>query len=292
MLVCMQHIGEPEGTDPEPSRGPLAGTAVVTLAVNLPGPLAAARLAALGAEVVKVEPPAGDPLAAGAPAWYRELVAGQRVVTLDLKDPAGLARLEGLLARADLLITAMRPSALGRLGLTDAVRRHGLAHVKIVGHDGDAAERPGHDLTYQAAHGTLAPPALPLAPVVDLLGAERTVTAALLALAARDRGADPHLRVVLEDAAHDAAAAARFGLTSGGGPLGGGLPRYGVYATADGYVAVAALEPAFAERLAAHVGQTREELADRFATEPSAHWARLGEEADIPIAAVQQPGGG
>lgn len=292
MLVCMQHADAPEGNDPKPSHRPLAGTAVVTLAVNLPGPLAAVRLAALGAEVVKVEPPAGDQLAAGAPGWYRSLVAGQRVVTLDLKDPAGLARLEEVLAGADLLLTSMRPSALARLGLSESVQRHGLAHVEIVGHDGDAAERPGHDLTFQAAHGTLTPPALPLVLAVDLLGAERAVTGALLALRARELGGDPHVRVVLEDAAHDAAAAARFGLTSRGGPLGGGLPGYGVYATTDGYVAIAALEPAFAKRLAAHVGRTREELADRFATEPSAHWERLGEEVDIPIAAVQQPGGG
>lgn len=57
---------------------PLDGFRVVSLAVNLPGPLAAARLREMGAEVIKVEPPAGDPLAVGAPSWYAELIGGQR----------------------------------------------------------------------------------------------------------------------------------------------------------------------------------------------------------------------
>ncbi|WP_235779924.1 CoA transferase [Sinomonas notoginsengisoli] len=288
----MEQTEQPEGSDPRP-RDPLSGTTVVTLAVNLPGPLAAARLATLGAAVVKVEPPQGDPLKAGAPAWYRELVAGQEIVTLDLKDPADRARFEKLLVRADLLLTAHRPSALVRLGIPEAVRLRGLAHVEIVGHDGDGAERPGHDLTYQAAHGTLSPPAMPLVPIADLLGAERAVAAALLALRARDHGTEGrHVRVVLDEAAHDAAAAARFGLTSRGGPLAGGLPGYGIYPTADGFVAVAALEPVFAERLAAHIGRTQEELELRFASEPAAHWERLGEELDLPIVRVRQPGGG
>ena len=97
---------------------PLDGVRVVTLAVNVPGPVACARLLALGAEVVKVEPPAGDPLAHYSRAWYDELARGQRVVALDLKTDEGRAALDGLLADADLLVTANRPAALGRLGLS------------------------------------------------------------------------------------------------------------------------------------------------------------------------------
>ena len=82
-----------------------------------------------------------------------------------------------------LLITAYRPSALRRLGLAGAHLRHRLTHVEIVGHAGDAAEAPGHDLTYQAVHGTLTPPAMPTVPVADMLGAERAVTATLLGIA-------------------------------------------------------------------------------------------------------------
>ncbi|AXG14385.1 CoA transferase [Intrasporangium calvum] len=266
---------------------PLAGLRVISLAVNLPGPLAAARLTSMGASVTKVEPPAGDPLELVAPGWYGELAAGQDVITLDLKDDAGRSDLEDLFATAHVLLTAMRPSAFDRLELGVSVERHGLVLVEIVGYDGDRADEPGHDLTYQAAHGTLLPPAMPLVPLVDMLGAERAVTATLAGLRRRSAvGASVHERVVLDDVAFHASAAVRHGLTRPGGVLGGGLPGYGIYATTDGHVAVGAIEPHFAERLAAAVGRTREELAARFATESSGRWESLGRSLDIPIVAV------
>lgn len=268
-------------------RGPLAGVVVVSLAVNLPGPLAAARLSSFGATVTKVEPPDGDPLAVAAPSWYAELIAGQHLVNLDLKSPPDRARLEDELAGADLLLTAMRPSALLRLELVESVRRQRVAHVEIVGSDGDDAERPGHDLTYQAAHGTIAPPAMPLVPVADLLGAERAVSTAFAALRGRERGEPATWRVPLEDAAHSAAAAVRHGLTGPGAPLGGSVPSYSIYRSADGHVAVAALEPRFAARLGEHIGSSREELTRAFAARPSDHWERLGATLDIPIVAVR-----
>lgn len=272
-------------TPPAPT---LAGVTVISLAVNLPGPLAAARLASLGASVTKVEPPTGDPLGLVAPSWYAEIVAGQEVVTLDLKDPSGRAELEDRLSAAGVLLTAMRPSALARLGLAESVERHQLVLVEIVGHDGESAEAAGHDLTYQAVQGTVLPPVMPLVPLVDVLGAERAVTATLAGLRRRSHeGAAVHERVVLEDAAVHASAALRHGLTGPGDVLGGGLAAYGLYATADGFVAVAAIEPHFAERLAAAAGRTREELAARFATEPSSHWESLGRSLDIPIVAVR-----
>ena len=65
----------------------LRGIRVVNLALNLPGPLAANRLARMGAEVVKVEPPAGDPMELYSAAWYREMAAGQELVRLDPPGP-------------------------------------------------------------------------------------------------------------------------------------------------------------------------------------------------------------
>ena len=273
---------------PAGRRGPLDGVVVISLAVNLPGPLAAARLRSFGAEITKVEPPSGDPLAAVAPAWFQELVIGQDIVTLDLKSHHDREQLEELLAGADLLLTAMRPSAFDRLGLGESVRRHGLAHVEIVGHDGADAERPGHDLTYQAQYGTVAAPLMPLVPVADLLGAERAVSAAFAALRAREHGDPGTWRVVLEDAARDAGAAIRHGLTGPGAPLGGTLPGYAIYASADGHVAVAALEPHFAARLREHFGQTQEELTRLFAAQPSKHWEEIGAALDIPIVTVRR----
>ena len=75
---------------------PLEDVRAVSLAVNVPGPTTAARLVALGASMTKVEPPAGDPLAAAHPAWYDELKAGQQIVTLDLKQATDRARLDEL----------------------------------------------------------------------------------------------------------------------------------------------------------------------------------------------------
>lgn len=273
----------------------LAGVKVVSLAVNLPGPLAAARLAALGASVTKVEPPSGDPLQIVSPSWYAELVSGQEVVTLDLKDPAGRSELEERLSVADVLLTAMRPSASARLGLPATVERHALLLVEIVGYDEDRSDDAGHDLTYQAAQGTLLPPGMPPVPLVDVLAGERAVSATLVGLRRRESGrAAGHERVVLDQVAFDAAAAVRHGLTGPGDVLGGGLPTYGLYATTDGHVAVAAIEPHFAQRLAAAVGNTRAELTARFATQSSAHWESLGRSLDIPIVAVNlaDPGKG
>lgn len=209
---------------------------------------------------------------------------------LDLKEPAGRAALQDRLADADVLLTAMRPSALARLELVDSLERHGLVLVEIVGYDGERADEAGHDLTYQAARGTLAPPTMPLVPLVDVLGAERAVAATLAGL--RRGTFEPGAireRVVLDDVAIDASAAVRHGLTGPGDVLGGGLPTYGIYATSDGHVAVGAIEPHFARRLADAVGVTREDLVARFATETSAHWQSLGRSLDIPIVALRDP---
>lgn len=65
---------------------------------------------------------------------------------------------------------------------------------------------------------------------------------------------------------------------------------YGVYATSDGFIAVAAIEAHFAERLAAHIGQTHEQLTQRFATHPTTYWTSLGQAQDIPLVAVAAPG--
>lgn len=273
----------------------LDGVRVVSLATNLPGPIAASRLSAMGAAVTKVEPPGGDALALASPSWYAELSSGQRVLQLDLKHAEQRARLDETLADADLLITAMRPSALSRLGLANAsISYGGLSHVEIVGYDADREEAVGHDLNYQAAHATLQPPALPTVPVADLLGAERVVSAALLLLLARERaGAGCHQRVVLDEVAWDAGAAVRCGLTRPGGVLGGGSPLYGLYECSDGYLALAAIEDHFAARVRELLGTevTRAALEQTFAAHDSDYWTALADRLDLPLTAVVGPTG-
>ena len=274
---------------------PLAGVRGLLLAVNLPGPLAAARLHALGAAITKIEPPEGDPLAAACPAWYAALHAGHTVERLNLKKAADRVRLDSLLATSDLLITALRPAALARLELDWATlhaRYPDLSQVAILGYPGPAADRPGHDLTYQAELGLLQPPHLPRALLADCAGAEQAVSAALALLLAQARGQGSHsAEVTLAGAADAFAAPLRYGLTAPGGVLGGGLPGYGLYAAADGWVAVAALEPAFRQRLEATLGGplTYDALAAFFRSQSADAWAAWGRDHDIPVAAVREP---
>src|SRR5581483_1875389 len=95
----------------------LAGIRVVNAAINLPAGVVGRRLAELGATVTKVEPPAGDPVAAASSALAAELTAGQEVLVLDLRQEAGRESMEELLAAADVLVTSSRPSALAAFGL-------------------------------------------------------------------------------------------------------------------------------------------------------------------------------
>lgn len=278
----------------------LDGVHVVTIATNIPGPLAAARLHELGAVVTKVEPPQGDYVAAAAPDYYRELAAGQTVVTIDLKTAEGRAELEDLLAEADVFITSHRTSALRRLGLDSAAvlaRHPQVCQVSIVGHPAPDDDVPGHDLTYQAVNGTIpiAPgepptPVLPTVLVADLAGAERAATAAVALLFARTRtGAGGWAEVALSDAVHTMAGPLRHGLTAPGGPLAGAHPGYQIYSTADGFIACAALEPHFLQRLIETLGVAadRDEIAAAFLTRSADEWVAWGREHDVPIEALR-----
>jgi len=133
----------------------LDGVRIVTVAQNVPGPLAAARMRQAGAQVTKIEPPAGDPFLALSPAWHAEMHEGMVIERLDLKDAEGQARLTALLADADVFIASQRPSALARLSLGPETLRSRAPRsrvLRIVGSVKDP-EHPGHDLTYQAQSG-------------------------------------------------------------------------------------------------------------------------------------------
>ncbi len=269
----------------------LAGLRVVSLAVNLPGPVAARRLLALGAAVVKVEPPAGDPMARYHQGYYRALAAGQEVVTLDLKGEAGRGALAARLEAADLLLTAQRPSALARLGLGwEALhaRHPRLCQVAIVGFPAPRQEEAGHDLTYQAAAGLLQPPRLPSTLLADMAGGERAFGAALALLLARQRdGAGRLAEVALSEAVAALAEPHRLGLTTPGALLGGGAPGYALYRAQDGWVAVAALEPHFRERLEAGLGaRDAAGLGRAFLGRTALAWQAWGVEQDVPVVAL------
>jgi crotonobetainyl-CoA:carnitine CoA-transferase CaiB-like acyl-CoA transferase len=274
----------------------LTGVKVVSLSINTPGPVAASRLAGMGANVTKIEPPTGDPLKTFAPEWYRSLAEGQHVVTLDLKDTDARRHLETLLQETDLLLVSSRPSALRKLRFdwqTLYTQYPRLCCVGIVGYPEPDEERSGHDLTYLASAGLVTPPHLPASLFVDLAGAERCVSLALALLLRRERtGEAGSATVSLYECASELAAPIHAGLTSSHGMLRGSHPLYRLYEARDGWIAIAALEPHFAERLLASLNlqqPDREQLARTFRQRNAEEWEQWAIEHDLPLAAVRRP---
>jgi crotonobetainyl-CoA:carnitine CoA-transferase CaiB-like acyl-CoA transferase len=248
----------------------------------------------MGATLVKVEPPHGDPLAQLAPGWYASLSAGADVIRIDLKTDQGRNRIMSLLAAADVLITSSRRSSLERLGLawSDVGGRHPrLCAVAIVGYAAPRADVAGHDLTYQAEAGLVTPPAIPRTLIADLAGAQRAALAALALLFARERsGEGGYAEVSLAESAALFASPLHQGLTMPTGVLGGALAAYNVYTTRDGWVAVAALEPhlraALVQELAVDASDPQT-LAAAFVQRSAAEWTEWADARGLPITAVR-----
>lgn len=273
----------------------LDGLKVINLAVNLPGPAAGRRLQKLGAQVVKIEPPSGDPLFHFMPDWYADMAQGQEIITLDLKDSDQRRRLDQLLAEADLLITATRPAALKRLELgwdELHLKFPNLCQVAIVGYPPPKDNEPGHDLTYQATIGLLDPPHMPRALIADMAGAEIAVSEALALLLAKERaGGAGYAMVALSEAAAYMSEPLQVGFTASGGVVGGGLAEYNLYEATDGWIAVAALEPHFKVALEKALGikpKGPQDLRPIFAKKSALEWENWAVERNLPIVAVKQ----
>jgi alpha-methylacyl-CoA racemase len=289
------------------SFSPLHGLRILSLALNLPGPAALMRCRRMGATCVKLEPPAGDPMGLYNPAAYAQLHEGVKVLSADLKVPAGQEVLQRELAAADVLLTSFRPSPLSRLGLDwkDLHSRYpSLSQVAIVGAPGARAEEPGHDLTYLADNGLVPGLELPATLYADMSGSLMASEAVLqAALRKHERyagGGDPHpegvyLEVALSQAAAYLALPRRWGLTEPTGSVGGAHAGYRVYPCRDGRVAVAALEPHFARALCEAAGleasdlkamlapATREKVAQFLAGRTCAELDALAAQKDIPL---------
>ena len=189
----------------------LAGLRVLDLSRVLAGPLAAQVLGDLGAEVLKVEPPAGDDTRAWGPhfqgamsAYFQCCNRNKASLVLDLRTDDGRERLARLLDRADVLIHNYLPRTAARLGVDDATLRSRwprLVALGFTGYSGSRRGEPGYDLALQAEAGWIGmtgPPGPPEAgfkvgvAVVDLLTglmAPNGVQAALLRRARTGEGA-------------------------------------------------------------------------------------------------------
>src|SRR6185436_15612554 len=131
------------------AHGLLAGIRVLDLTVWRPGPYATQLLAELGADVLKIEPPGGDPMRSY-PELFASLSANKRSIVLDLKDAGGRARALDLAAGADVVMEGFRPGVAARLGMGyDEVRTVNpsvvYCSVSGMGQRGPLALAPGHD---------------------------------------------------------------------------------------------------------------------------------------------------
>lgn len=276
----------------------------------LPGPVAALRLAELGADVLKIEAPgAGDPTrtmmqsssdrVAGRPgAFYRLVNRGKRETRLDLKSEAGRNVLRALAAEADVLIESFRPGVMERLGIgyeTLRALNPRLVYCAITGYgaSGPFVDHPGHDLNYIGYAGVLdqlasrdGVPILPNFQIADLLGgALSAVTQILAALWHVSRGGSgrfvdismTHVTYAHNVVAQVALANEGAAPVAGASLLNGGVPCYNLYRTLDNrWLAVGALELKFWETLC--MALDRPEWATR-------HWS-LGQAIGGPDASA------
>ena len=307
---------------------PLDDLVVLDFSTLLPGPMASLFLAEAGARVVKIERPGGEDMRGFPPRFgqvsapFAALNRGKQSVEIDLKAQGALERLTPLILQADILIEQFRPGVMVRLGFGHealAALNPRLIYCSISGYgqDGPRAQEAGHDINYQALGGLLGQslkrgqePPLPPALVADIGGGTLpAVMNILLALRRRERtGQGCHLDIAMADAMP---AFAWYGLAQGHtmgtfpqggqGLLTGQSPRYGLYATADGwFLAVGALEPKFWSGFCEAIGlpealrddaadppATRRAVAALIAARDAAHWRALLEPLDCCCTVVR-----
>ncbi len=292
---------------PSSTAQPLAGLRVLDLAQYLPGALLTQWLVQLGARVVMIERPHGRHFLDLPPEhpYYSALRRGKKSIVLNLKDPADLETARALVRWADVLVEGFRPGVMERLGLGPATAHDlnpRLIYLRLsgFGQTGPERDRPGHDHTYTALAGLLAPfggrPSLPAVQIADVGGGTFPGLVALLAaLWQRERtGRGACLDVALYDGAwawtyfllpmHRQTPADRRWLDV----FLGRVPAYRLYETQDGrWIALAALEPHFWDAFCAAVErpQWRDRAFDPdlvpavealFRSRPLAYW--LGED--------------
>ena len=293
---------------------PLAGLKVVDFAMFIPGPFASAILADLGAEVVKVEPLAGDPGRSYVPPQFRTENRNKRSIAVNLKAPAARKVVERLVRDADFVLEGFRPGVAKRLGIDyeTLCRVNGkLIHCSISGYGqtGPWRERPGHDVNYVAAAGGLAFPGQWLKPpvrsslaIADMAGGSFAATALLAALAERNRtGRGAQLDLSLFEAAFFWSAM-RHSLSHDVDPRAHLFPANDVFETKDGKrLTLGILEEHFWNNFVGLAPELEQEEfssdakrranGDRLSamlekvvkTRSADDWLRLCEENDVPV---------
>jgi alpha-methylacyl-CoA racemase len=223
----------------------LTGVRVLDLSIWRPGPYATQLLVELGADVVKIEPPGGDPMRVF-PTLFAVLNAGKRSAAFDLKNPSEREAVLTLAHDADVVVEGFRPGVVRGLGVDDeSVRRvnSSVVYCSISGYgqDGPLADLPGHDVNYQAWAGTLEPrtdddaPVVPRPPIADLAGGAYAALAICAALVRRSRtGEGDAIDVSMTDVLASWTGAVPPLALPDGQEVGGQVAGYGTFRTADG----------------------------------------------------------
>ena len=256
---------------------PLSGIRIVDFSMFVPGPFASAIFADLGADVIKVEAPRGDPGRGYVPVQFRMENRNKRSLALDLKNPESAKVVEKLAAHADVAIEGFRPGVAKRLRIdfeTLSVFNPKLVYCSISGYGqtGPWRERPGHDVNYVAAAGALAFPGQWLKapvrsslPLADMSGGAFAAIAILAALQERDgTGKGVNLDLSLFESAFFWAAM-RHSLDPDVDPRAHIFPVNDVFETADGKrLTLGILEEHFWQNFLEVAPELRDE---RFATD-------------------------
>jgi crotonobetainyl-CoA:carnitine CoA-transferase CaiB-like acyl-CoA transferase len=297
--------------------GPLEGVRVVDLTHQLGGPLATMALAQMGADVVKVEPPAGDQWrrvddVRGESRLFHAVNRDKRGIVLDLRSGEGREAIRALVRDADVLVHSFAPGVAERLGIGFAEMEElnpRLVHCSLSAFG--PAGRKGTDVALQAESGLVAANGgrpLPV-PIHDTVVPWIMVAGILAALLERERsGRGQAVETSLLEASA-ALAVHRFIREDSGEPLFNRFvgALYRTYATADGGVALACFAPPMHEPLLRALGlesllddprfaelepraRNSDALAaaigERLASRPSAHWLAILREAGLPHGVV------
>lgn len=301
----------------------LAGLRVLDLTRLLPGPFCTQLLADLGADVIKIEEPSGDPARRYPPlhgdtgALFLLVNRNKRSMVIDLKTATGREQFLALSERADVVVESFRPGVMERLGvgydvLAERNPRLIYASLSGFGRTGPYRDRAGHDLNYIALAGLLqfnvdadGVPVVPAVQVADL-GAATFAAVGILAAAI---GRQTTGRGQMVDVSLYASALAwlptLLGNALNGAPaprpgepmLAGGLAQYAVYTTADArFVTLGALEPRFLANFLDAVGRSdlidadqatlRTALTEIFAAQTLEEWTTLLANVDTCFAPV------
>lgn len=306
------------------SAGPLADVRVLDMSPFLPGPYATQILGDLGARVIKVEPPAGDPARRLHGGLAETTNRNKRSIVLDLKSTEDQQRCRLLAAGADVFVEGFRPGVVDRLGVSYPVLRDlnpALVYCSVSGYGQTGPKRstPGHDVTYLAAAGALSVPGSwsdhrprrSGVPIADLGTATCLAVAVLAALhERRSTGRGCHLDVAIADVAL-AMASVRAGgqLENDPGERLHLNPANDVFETAEGTLALGAVEEHFWQRLRAVLAPDEPGLSDEcfddaagrrahgdklaallrrvLLTRTASEWATLLAKADVPVEVVR-----